>query len=232
MRRVDVTGGPSREIVEAPNGRGGSWSEDGKIIFAGGTDSALQVVSDSGGEASIVIQLDAARGGSGYRWPQFLPDGRHFIYFSRASGGPESDEGVYFSSLDGEKPRLVARSGAGATFVRPDRLLVLADTTLLSYRFDTSTGTVSGDTVVIAENVAVSSNFYAAVAASRDGTIAFAPAAMTSDLQWTRRDGTVESNSRQPWPICRLPLVSQGWRAGGRRSRPRQQPCGHLLAST
>ena len=176
-----------------------------------------------------MIQLDAARGGSGHRWPQFLPDGRHFVYFSRTPGGSESDKGVYFSSLDGEKPRLVARSGAGATLVRPDRLLLLADATLLSYRFDTATGTVSGDRVVIARERGRVQQFLRGGRglARRDNRVRTRGDDLRSPVDETRWHG--RSNSRQPWPICRLPLVSQGWDAGGGRSRPRQQPCGHLL---
>lgn len=192
IRRIDLSGGPSRPLADAANGRGASWSEDGKILFASGTQSGLHVVSAEGGPSSPVTQPDPSRGESGQRWPQFLQDGRHFIFFSRAGVGHESEEGIYFGSLDGEKPRLVIRSSAGAVFVAPDRLLFVSEGTLLSRAFDVTSGHVSGDPVVIAENVAVSSNYYGAFSASRNGTIAFAPAAMTSDLVLTRRDGTID----------------------------------------
>ena len=183
MRRVDVRGGPSRRLAEAPNGRGASWSEDGNIIFAEGTQSGLQVVSADGGPVSPVTRVAAASGGYGHRWPHFLPGGRRFIFFSRA------EEGIYISSLDGDKPRFVVPSRAGAVFVPPNRLLFVSDGTLLARAFDAATGVVSGDPVVIAETVAVSSNYYGAFAASRNGTIVFAPTSMTSDLVLMTRDG-------------------------------------------
>ena len=192
MRRVDIAGGPSRPLAAAADGRGASWSSDGKIIFAAETGDSLQVVSENGGQVSRVTQLDAARGEADHRWPQFLPGGRRFIFFSRPSVGHESDEGVYISSLDGERPRMVLPTSAGAVFLPPNRILFASDGTLLSRSFEPETGIVSGDPVVVAENVAASSNFYGAFAASGNGTIAFAPTAMRSDVVLMTRDGRVE----------------------------------------
>ncbi|MEJ2190252.1 MAG: protein kinase, partial [Acidobacteriota bacterium] len=34
LRKIDVSGGPPETVCEAPNGRGGSWSQEGAIVFA------------------------------------------------------------------------------------------------------------------------------------------------------------------------------------------------------
>ena len=38
-----------------------------------------------GGEPRQILQLDQARLEAAQSWPQFLPDGKHFIYLSRSS---------------------------------------------------------------------------------------------------------------------------------------------------
>ena len=65
-------------------GRGGTWNRDGVIVFApdvaGATDARDGHGRDAGGRHAA-----SARPG-GHRWPQFLPDGRHFVFFV-ATGG-------------------------------------------------------------------------------------------------------------------------------------------------
>ena len=46
-----------------------------------------------------------AAGEGSHRWPQFLPDGRRFIFFSTL-GRPDT-QGVYIGSLDGGEPMRV-----------------------------------------------------------------------------------------------------------------------------
>src|SRR2546428_2219391 len=68
------------------------------IVFAPDNRMGLSRVYAPGGEPSPVTTLDSSRQESTHRFPQFLPDGRHFLYFAR-SAQPEN-RGIYVSSLD------------------------------------------------------------------------------------------------------------------------------------
>jgi Tol biopolymer transport system component len=87
---------------------------------------------------------------------------------------------------------MVLSAHSGGAFLPPDRILYVADATLMAREFNPDSGQVTGPQIPVAQNVATSSNFYSAFAAASNGTIAFGPAAMTSDLVWSTRDGRIE----------------------------------------
>jgi eukaryotic-like serine/threonine-protein kinase len=189
LQRVDLAGGSPQTIAAARSGRGGAWNDAGDILFVPDNTGTVRRVSAARGDATEVTRLDEARGETSHRWPQFLPDGRRFLYFVRTRADFEEHEGIYLGSLDGAPPRLVARSSASAAFLPPDRILFLDGTTLLARAIELSDGTPTGDPVVVAERVGSSASFYGAVSASRTGVIAYATGGTTSDLVWRARDG-------------------------------------------
>jgi hypothetical protein len=191
LRIIDVAGGPARMLARVENGRGGAWNENDDIIYAPETDGVIMRVSAAGGVPSPVTSLDGP-GGHGHRWPHFLPGGRRFLFFGRNAEN-ESHEGVYLASLEGGAPRMVLNAHGGAAFLPPNRILFVADGTLISREFDPESGLVTGPQVPVAEHVATSSNFYSAFSAASDGAIAYGPAAMKSDLVWKTRDGRIEA---------------------------------------
>ena len=191
LRIIDVAGGPAQELAPVDNGRGGSWSEDGVIIYAPETEGVVRRVAATGGASSAVTSLDTVAGVKGHRWPHFLPGGRRFLFFGRTTE-KDSDEGIYLASLDGGPARLVLNAHSGAAFLPPNRILFVADGTLVSREFDPESGRVTGPQVRVAERVATSSNFYSAFSAASNGTIAYGPVAMRSDLVWKTRDGRID----------------------------------------
>ena len=76
-----AAGGAPEIIADAPNGRGGTWSAGGTIVFAPNAAGALSQVSANGGEPTVLTTPVHAR--AGHRSPSFLPDGRRFLYFAR-----------------------------------------------------------------------------------------------------------------------------------------------------
>ena len=48
------------------------------------------MVAEGGGEVRQVTDLKADNGFNSHRHPQFMPDGRHYIYFARGHGRAES----------------------------------------------------------------------------------------------------------------------------------------------
>src|SRR5271169_655460 len=83
LKKISASGGPAQEICDAPQGRGGTWNSTGDIVFAPTISSPLYRVSANGGVPTKVTELDATLGESTHRWPEFLPDGEHFLYLAR-----------------------------------------------------------------------------------------------------------------------------------------------------
>src|SRR5438105_3489485 len=187
LKRVDLGGGPPRVLAAAVHGRGGAWSRSGLILFAPHTQSGLYRVPASGGEAKPLTRPDAALHQASHRWPQFLPDDRHFIYFVQNTS-PETHS-IYLGDLDGSPPKKLVSSGLNAVYVPPDQLLFVTDGTLMAAQFNWRQGRLISEAVPLASAVAGSSNFSAAVSASQTGLLAYASTAATSELVWIDRTG-------------------------------------------
>src|SRR5262249_61657957 len=96
---------------------GGPWGPDGAILLSIRGDLFRR---PAGGGALELLGHRKA-GESRRCWPQFLPDGRHYLYFSE-DVHPEK-QGIYISSLDKDVPRRVVASRANAPHASSPQLL-------------------------------------------------------------------------------------------------------------
>jgi len=82
LKRIDIAGGSPQVLANTNSTRGGAWNRDGTILFSA-TLGPLFRVSASGGEPVGATQLDKQT--FDHRFPQFLPDGRHFLFYAIAT---------------------------------------------------------------------------------------------------------------------------------------------------
>ena len=94
LKKINPAGGPPQTICDAPAGEGGSWNQSGDIVFAPNSTGPLARVPAAGGVPTAVTKLSGSE--TSHRWPQFLPDGRSFLFLS-ASAGPAD---LYVGGLD------------------------------------------------------------------------------------------------------------------------------------
>jgi Tol biopolymer transport system component len=175
LKKVDIQGNPPVTICDAFNGRGGSWGSDDVIVFAPEATGPLAAVPASGGTPRQLMPIDTARSESSQRWPCFLPDGRHFLYFSRTASYSAEAEGdaIMAASLDGGPPATVVSSSANAQFAS-GYLLYMRGSSLLAQRFDESSLAVTGDAMAVAEGVINDAGFSLGVfSASQNGIMAY-----------------------------------------------------------
>jgi eukaryotic-like serine/threonine-protein kinase len=187
LKRIDIDGGRPLVVADVLAGRGGTWNSDGVILFAPGVSNPIMRVSTRGGRAEALTETDTGGSGPDHRWPQFLPDGKRFL-FSSTLGAPET-RGIYIGSLD-KAPyvRVLAGDGAGR-FAPPDRLLTISQGALQVYKFDPAKGAVDGAPVVVAQGFA---GGIGAMAASDTGILAYrSGSAQHRQLVWVDRKGTV-----------------------------------------
>ncbi len=174
LRRVALDGSPAVILCDAPDSRGGTWSKDGVILFAPDRESGLSRVSSGGGQPTAVTTPDTSRAELGHRYPQFLPDGKHFLYTAIGTG---EEQPTYLGSLDGDKPREICRGGSVAHYVEPGYLLYLdsgvnsPQRRLLAIRFDAASRRTSGPAQVVLDDVSSNNFGYSNVSASAQGTI-------------------------------------------------------------
>jgi hypothetical protein len=118
LQKIATIGGPVTSIADAPDPRGGTWSPAGVIVFQPiYRDSPLLRVSDQGGPTQAVTTVDRKLDDVSHRWPSFLPDGSHFLYFGLSVD--DGRRGVYVGSLDelaAQPTRPVFLSDSGAIY--------------------------------------------------------------------------------------------------------------------
>ncbi|HEV2113141.1 MAG TPA: protein kinase, partial [Terriglobales bacterium] len=82
LKKIDASGGPVVALADAESGRGGTWNREGTIIFSPkASGDGLYEVSSAGGVVTEIQQLDKGRGEDEFRWPFFMPDGRHYAFY-------------------------------------------------------------------------------------------------------------------------------------------------------
>jgi Tol biopolymer transport system component len=188
LKRIDVAGGMPLAVADAPNARGGTWNADGVILFAPGVSAPIMRASTRGGPAERVTEVNASSGPA-HRLPQFLPDGKRFL-FSSALGTAETD-GVYLGSLDKTPPVRLLPGDTGGRFASPDKLLTIRQGALQAYSFNAASGVVRGEPVIIAQGFAgASAN--GVFSTSDTGLLAYrAGTTQRRQLVWVNRHGTV-----------------------------------------
>ena len=86
LKKVSVGGGTPITLAAAPASRGGTWNEDGVIVFASPSRAPLSQVSDGGGTPELVTVLDTEWGETSHRQPQFLPGGDAVVFLAEGTG--------------------------------------------------------------------------------------------------------------------------------------------------
>jgi eukaryotic-like serine/threonine-protein kinase len=195
LKRIELAGGPPVVICNVGGGRGGTWNEEGLILFNTVNDGPLVLVSATGGTPEPFTVLDRSHGENSHRWPQFLPGGRSFLYYVRNENPGGS--GIYLGTMDKrqDKVRLVTTTSNGIYVPRgrsqSGHLFWMRNGALMAQAFEPAPGRLIGETIRVSEDVAVG-NASALIAASvsADGTIVYHPSAIrTYQLTWYGRDG-------------------------------------------
>jgi len=176
LKRIDVAGGPPRDVCQIPGGQtlqGGTWSENGTILFAtiGGGNPIFSVPA-TGGDPVPVTTLDRDHGEIAHFWPHFLPDGNHFLYLSVNAQRDRS--GIYVASLSDRGQTRVLDAVSNVAYSEPGFLLFAREQTLLAQPFDARRLVTTGEPVALVDRMGTPpGNGRFAFAASRNGVLAY-----------------------------------------------------------
>jgi Tol biopolymer transport system component len=191
LKTVEPGSGPPTEVCDAGLGRGATWNRSGVIVFAPNVEGPLVRVSASGGTPTPATALDPARNERSHRWPQFLPDGKHFLYFVRSPKA--EDTGVYVGQLDSPRVTRVMTAESAARFTAPDLVLFWRAGSLLAQQIDENSFQVTGSPTPVAQSVLFNrASNEAQFSASDTGVLIYiAAASPQTQVSWVARDGTV-----------------------------------------
>ena len=193
LKRIDLGSGALQVLADAPSGRGGTWNRDGVLVFAPDVAAVLMRVMATGGTPVAVTPK-----GLDHRWPQFLPDGRHFIFF--VGYGPPENRGVYTGTLDGGEPTRILATETAAVYAPPGALLWVRDGVLVAQRFDPTREVISDQPIPVAQTVGLDGAVLrGAFAVSATGVLAHrASGGEQRQLTWVDRGGIARGTVGPP----------------------------------
>ncbi|HEX7879163.1 MAG TPA: protein kinase [Candidatus Eisenbacteria bacterium] len=196
LRVVGLDGNPPQVICDALDGRGGTWNADGVILFTPTSAGPIHRVAAAGGKSEPILELDAAAGETGQRYPRFLPDGRHFTFTSV----PARDGGLlsYVGRLGSNERHFLASATTGAILAAPGQVVFARDNNLMVQRCNPTNWKLIGDPETIAFGLGRYRTIGRPAAAATASLLIF-PSFKTRDyrLAWIGRDDGI----RQPLEV-------------------------------
>jgi len=190
LKRINVQDGNVETICDAPLGRGGTWSPEGIILFAPNIIGGIYRVNAEGGKASLLLE-DRSNKGMSYRWPQFLPDHRHFLYVLLPQNS-QSPTSIFLGSVDSKDSGLLVKNASNGFAVMPGYLAFVRNGKLMAESFDFEKLRPVGDAFQIVPE-AVMHNIargFAAFSLSANGILSFQhDSVRPSPLTWLDRTG-------------------------------------------
>lgn len=197
LKKIDISGEQFsvQTICSSGSDRAGAWSPSGVILFQPALSGmGLYRVSASGGTPVAATRLSPNRQEITHRHPQFLPDGRHFLYWVWSAS--EEYTGIHVGSLDSDQPD--DRGPLLSTYRQvaygvPGYLLFLRGSALMAQRFDPGSFRLIGDVSALPERVGtdLAATGRALFSVSASGALAYQEAAPlpVSRLMWLDRSG-------------------------------------------
>lgn len=194
LQKVAVAGGSPQVLATALAGRGGSWSSKGVIVYTEDANSPIKRINADGTGMAVVTQGIRRDGDNSHRWPVFLSDGDHFLFWAGNFGNLKDDNtsGIYLTSLEGKERTLVLLCHSSFGF-DSDHLYYADDQRqLVSIPFDLKAVKASGSPGVVADIVGFQpSTYWAAFTVAQNGTLIYNTnvGAAESVLTWMDRSG-------------------------------------------
>jgi serine/threonine protein kinase/WD40 repeat protein len=185
LKRTSMNiGGLPRTICELTDFRGASWGADDVIVLAPSQSGPLQKISADGGVLEPITEI--TDNAFTHRLPQFLPDGRTFIFASYTSAANSGfnfeDSTLWLHSMETGVTKRLMESGSQPRYSPSGHILYNQSGSLLAAPFDTEALEITGPPRPVISDVAVQINTGATqFDVSPDGTLVYVTGGVLGD---------------------------------------------------
>jgi serine/threonine-protein kinase len=190
LYKIGLAGGAPIPLAEARDVRGAVWHPDGTIYLAARSNGPIVRVAQTGGEASEVTRLDAARNERTHRWPALLPGGDALLYTSDTFESTEyyDDARIELVDLQTGEHSVLIENASRAVWSPTGHLIFARDGSLFAVPFDPARRELAGEPQLVLQQVStIVASGAALFALSDDGSLAYIPGDKTTeifDLVW------------------------------------------------
>jgi Tol biopolymer transport system component/tRNA A-37 threonylcarbamoyl transferase component Bud32 len=203
LKTVSINGGAAQTVCEVPDHRGGTWGDDGTIVFAAGARSGLMRVPDAGGTAQPLTETGTDGADVTHRYPRFLPGGRAVVFNTHSSQANFDDSSIAVVQVADRSRRILRKGGSNPIYLASGHLGYFVRGTLFVEPFDLETLTSRGAPFPLIEDVRFNPATGAStIAVAANGTLAYVTGAFSvSALLLRATDG-----KKQPQEIRSAPI--------------------------
>ena len=194
LKKISISGGAPEVIAKADGGRGGSWSRKNVIIYAPSISGPLWRINPDGTDATPLTDKIIVSNEASHRWPVFLPDGDHFVFFAGdfVQGVDDRHSGIYLSSLGAQRKDLITLAQSSCGYGEGYLYYVDDKHSLVAVRMDGNTARLLDRPHIVAAHVGRNpSTYWGAFAVAENGTVVYhlSSGATLSQLTWYNRGG-------------------------------------------
>jgi dipeptidyl aminopeptidase/acylaminoacyl peptidase len=193
LKKISVQGGAAVTLCDALDDRGGSWGDDGTIVFEPDNRAALSKISSAGGTSLPLTTLDKQAEEVTQRWPQVLPGGKAVLFTSNTHQYNYEDSDIVVYSLTSGERKTLERGGFHARYLPSGHIVYMHEGTLFAVPFDLKRLEVTGQPAPILEGVVTSTNYAGAQFSFSDtGNLAYiagSGAYQNVSAYWMDREG-------------------------------------------
>jgi Tol biopolymer transport system component len=193
LKKAAISGGDPQNIAVAAVARGGAWGSKNVIVYAPDSGGALWRVNADGTGAAPLTDKLLLPSEDTHRWPVFLPDGDHFLFWAGNFSTSDSADtnGIFLGSLDAKERTKIVTARSSIGFSAGQIFYVDSNGALRAAQFDLGAKKTSGDPLIINNRVAVSpSTYYALFTVSSSGTVIYSSTSEADNSQFTWFDAT------------------------------------------
>ncbi len=171
LKKVSLLGGPPLTISDTSNPMGGSWGQNGMIIF-GTFSSGLFQVSSAGGVPQSITIPDAEQGVTSHRWPDILP-GDKAVLFTIWKGSLDVASIGVFDLKTGKAKRLI-EMGTFPRYAHSGHLVYGgSDGSLLAAPFNLTSLEVKGSVISLLDGIHITAGGPLNFTLSRNGSLLY-----------------------------------------------------------
>ena len=214
LKKVPVTGGSPITLAETEMPRGGSWSRDGRIVFAAESSAGLSIVPAAGGDVVPLTTVPEEGGYASHRYPQWLPGDTAVLFTSVDSAGTR----IEVVEVASGRRTVIHEGGFYGRYVPTGHVLFVDGDAVFAMPFDADGLERTGSPMPVLEGVAsFPAGGQAQYHVSDTGLLVYRPGSDDLDpfpIAWADRTGRVESL----------------WDEDGIYGSPRLSPDGRRLA--
>jgi serine/threonine-protein kinase len=212
LKKVAASGGSPTVLADAPVAGGGSWNDEGEIVFSGLPAGGLALTSDQGGEVTVITTPLTTKGELRHAWPSWMPGNRAILFTIVTSPVPGAPGQLALKNVGSSVWRTLRTGVSRAIPAGAGYLLVATGTDLRALTYDERAFALTGSSDAVLDGLADADGVPQFAAAGGTALVALRSASSRRMVEWSDAPGQPLSNLAR---LSQLTVSPDGRRAAG-----------------